>query len=239
MVPAMVLGIETVQQYGCLGFRIRYSFVRRVDTLRVVLGAIERPKDLCALMLGPATMGQVLALPSGHYVLLIQGGKVSDQLELVITDSSSNLVSKRTTFVAADERFWWRYPRNSLALFCENSLGVAKSLCADVHGWLTTQPGIVQLYFPPKGVNPYRPDSSLSGDQMLSVFRYRDPGALAVVRHCFSEIEVEIRETVGVALTIRTWTGDQITAWSRKSYHEPHIPVPARVTPGPACAGNE
>lgn len=238
VLPSMVLEIQTVRQYSCLGFAIRYSFARRKDTLTVVIGGIERPKDFCANALGPATMGQVLVLPSGRYVLLIQGGRVSDQLQLVITDSSSNLVTRRATFVEADERFWWRYPPHSVALFCENSLGVAKSLCADVHRWLAAQPGIVELYLPPNGVNPYRPDSSLSGDQMLSVFRYKDAGALEMVRGCFSEIEAEIRETVGVVLTIRTWTGDQYAVWSHRAYHEPHISVPERVTTGPRCAGS-
>ena len=47
----------------------------------------------------------------------------------------------------------------------------------------------------------------------------------------------QIRDAVGVNLGIETWAGDtRIGASSVRSYNEPHIAMPARVTDGPECS---
>jgi len=147
-------------------------------------------------------------LPSGRYVLLIQGGRVSDQLQLVITDSSSNLVTKRATFVEADERFWCDTRLTVLPCSARTAL-VPQILMRGRAPMVGSTAGHRRAVLPTERRQSVSARFSLSGDQMLSVFRYKDAGALDMVRRCFSEIEAEIRETVGVVLTIRTWTGDQ------------------------------
>jgi len=58
-----------------------------------------------------------------------------------------------------------------------------------------------------------------------------------VLRQCFADVGVRISRAVGVHLAITTWKGDAITARSTRSYDEPHIAMPTRVTDGAGCPG--
>lgn len=234
--PILVLAMETLRQYPCLGFGVENSFRQRGETLQVGLVRVVAPDGLCPQMIGPATLTRELHVAPGRYALLINYRSKTDVFTLDVTDSSAAVVTEKASYVEPDTRLRWRFPRRSFALFCENVL-VARPVCEDVQRWLRRQVGITQLHLSSGGLNPYRPDSSGAPDQKVDVFRYAQDEVLDVVRRCFAEIEKRIRDAVGVFLTLRTWTGEEITAWSRKAYHDPHIPVPERVTAGPACAG--
>jgi len=185
-------------------------------------------------MIGPASMVRPLPIHAGRYPLFIDFRNKTDTLTLTITDSSTVLTGVRTTFVQPDERLRWRFPRHSLAFFCENT-EVASLVCADVEQWLTRQPGITERRLSPLGINPYWPDTTNHPGQRMVVFGYTNDGVLGRIRDCFAEIQNHIGEAVGVFLTIRTWTGDRITAWSARSYDQPHIQMPRTVTSGNVC----
>jgi hypothetical protein len=227
--------METVRQYGCLGFGIDHAFSQRGDTLLVELFGVSSPTGVCPTALGPAVLRRELHLTPGRYALVIDYRGASDRLEVALTDSSMALTTIRGSFVEADERLRWRYPHRSFALYCQN-VQVAQPVCEDVERWLSRQPGIFPLRFSPKGLNPYRPGVNTS-DEKVAFFRYADDRALERVRRCFAEIETRIRDAVGVALTVQTWTGADVTAWSGRSYDQPHIMMPAQVTAGPRCGG--
>lgn len=237
--PILELGIATVRTFGGLCFRIQNSLARRGDTVWVHLLGIASPRTaraaaLCPAMIGPATMVRPLPLRAGRYPLFIDFRNKKDTLTLTITDSSTILTGVRTTFVHPDERLRWRFPWHSFAFFCENT-EVASLVCADVERWLTRQPGITELRLSPLGINPYWPDTTNHPGQRMVVFGYTNNAVLGRIRGCFAEIQNEIREAVGVFLTIRTWTGDRITAGSARSLHQPHIQMPQTVTSGNVC----
>lgn len=234
--PTLVLAMETVRQYGCLGFGIDHAFSRRDDTLQVELFGVSSPKGPCPAALGPALMRRQLHLASGQYTLAIGYHGAWDLFDLVLTDSSAALATERSSFVEADQRLWWRYPPRSFALYCQN-VHVARTVCDDVEHWMGHQSGISSLQFSPQGVDPYRAGAR-NPDETVAFFRYTADRDLAGVRRCFAEIETVIGRVVGVALTVQTWTGVQITAWSGRSYDQPHITMPARVTAGPTCSQN-
>jgi hypothetical protein len=233
--PTLVLVMETVRQFGCLGFGIDHAFRQRADTLYLELFGIPSGPRACPAMIGPAVLRRELHLAPGRYRLTIDYRGTSDLFELALTDSSSALTTERGSFVDADQRLRWRYPRRSFVLSCQN-VQVAQPVCNDVARWLTHQSGIAALQFSPQGLNPYRPGTT-NPDEKVVFFRYTGDRALARVRRCFAEIETAIREAVGVALTVQTWTGVQVMAWSRRSYDQPHIAMPERVTAGPGCRG--
>jgi len=235
--PALVLAMETLRQYSCLGFGIEHSFQQQDDTLRLKLLGVRGPEGLCPAALGPAMLSQELHLKAGHYALLIAYRPTTDEFTLALTDSSTALTAIHSTFVEGDTRVHWRFPPRSFALSCEN-VEVALPVCDDVEDWLVRQSEIVHRPFAPTGLNPYWPDPTRSADRRVNVFSYSDDRVLEVVRRCFAQVAERIREAVGVALTITTWTGDQITAWSGRSYDQPHITVPENVTAGPECPGH-
>lgn len=240
--PALELGIATVRTFGGLCFRIQNSLARRGDTVWVHLFGIARPRSarvaaLCPAMIGPATMVRPIRLPAGRYLLFIDYRNKTDSLTLTITDSSAILTGARTSFVHPDERLRWRFPRHSFAFFCENT-EVGLLVCDDVERWLTRQPGITELRLSPQGLNPYWPDTTNHPGQRIVVFGYTNDSVLGTIGRCFADIQNQIREVVGVFLTIRTWTGDRITAWSGRSYDQPHIQVPQYVTTGIVCRGS-
>jgi hypothetical protein len=233
---ALSLHMATIDQYPCLGFGIGHSFTRRRDTLEFVLSRIVAPNGDCYAAIGPAELRRELPDSAGHYTLLIGTRTTQDRLELDISDSSFVLIAKRVSFTTADERLWWRRPPQSMAFYCEN-VNVALPVCDDIKRWLTVRPDVHRLRFGETGVNPYWPDSSKTPDFTVATFRYVDDSVLRVIRRCFAEVDTKIKEAVGVSLTIQTWKGERITAWSKRSYDEPHIPIPKRVTDGPACVG--
>lgn len=235
--PALVFAMETLRQYSCLGFGIEHSFQQQDDTLRVKLLGVRGPEGLCPSALGPATLTRELHLEAGRYAVLISYRSTTEDFTLVLTDSSTALTAIHSTFVEGDTRVHWRFPPRSFALSCEN-VEVALPVCDDVEHWLVRQRGIAHRPFPPTGLNPYWPYPTRSPDRRVDVFSYSQDPVLEVVRRCFAQVAERIREAVGVALTITTWTGDQITAWSGRSYDQPHITVPENVTAGPECAGH-
>jgi len=230
--PTVVLTVETVTTYGCLGYGIDHRFSQRGDTMDLELFGVSPPMSLCPAMLGPARMLRTLDVPPGHYMLLVRYRESPARFALDVTDSSTKVTTERADFVHADDRLRWRFPPRSLELTCGN----AGPVCDDVGRWLAHQPGISPFSFSPEGLNPYQPDAASDPNPERMLFRYANDEALAPVKRCFAEIEGRIREAVGLFLTLQTWKGERITAWSRRSFHEPHIGEPERVTTGPQCS---
>lgn len=230
--PKLVLGVWTETVYGCLGYAIEHRFSQRGDTMDLELFGVSPPMGPCPAMLGPARLARELDVLPGHYTLLVRYRETSGRFTVDVTDSSTKVTTDLADFVHADERLRWRFPPRSLELTCGN----AGPVCDDVGRWLAHQPGISPLSFSPEGLNPYQPDAAIDPNSERMHFRYANDEALAPVKRCFAEIERRIREAVGLFLTLQTWKGERITAWSRRSFHEPHIGEPERVTTGPQCS---
>jgi hypothetical protein len=234
---ALSLHMATIDQYPCLGFGIGHSFTRRQDTLEFVLSRIVAPiGDLCNTAIGPAELRRELPVSAGHYTLLIGTRTTRDRIELDVTDSSFVLMAKQPSFIALDERVWWRRPTKSMAFYCQN-VNVALAVCDDIKRWLAARADVQRVRFAGAGVNPYWPDSSKTPDLTVATFRYVDDSVVRAIRRCFAEVDIKIKQAVGVSLIIQTWKGERITAWSKRSYDEPHTAIPKRVTDGPACVG--
>jgi hypothetical protein len=245
----LAMRIETIRRYGCLGYGIEHEFSRRADTLAFVLTRIIGPsRNVCLTQFAPAGLSRELPISAGHYTVIIREQSEQDLLDLDVTDSSFALSAKRVSFVVPDERLWWRFHSQAMALFCQN-VNVARPVCDDVRRWLSTQAGVRELRFDQAGVNPYWPYSgdwshsearrgkSAGSDIAVSTFTYADDRILAVIQRCFPEIAAAIHNAVGVSLTLATGNGEQVRASSTRTNDEPHIEMPERVTTGPLCNG--
>jgi hypothetical protein len=229
--PRLVLAVSTVKEFGCLGYRISHDLRLDRDTLRLQLQGVMPPEgDVCATVLGPATMSRELDLANGKYIVLVSYRKARDRLVLDISDTMTMVTGLDSSLVEADERPRWRYPRNSFVLQCNDQ---GAGFCDDVSGWLVKQSGISRDSFPPGGINPFRPQDY--SDQGRVFYRYDQIGSFLRLRSCFSSIQAQIVEAVGVSASLETWRGERIDAVSDRALHERHIERPARVTDTPAC----
>lgn len=226
--PAIVLSMTTIQTYGCIGYRIHHTFHQVNDTLQFHLLGVGGPKGICQQSFGPAGLGRRLTLSEGLYQLLVEYRGTTQEFRLSVTDSSTQLITERSTFIKADERRRWRYPKNSFALIC------SATLCDEVERWLLTQRGITRLEFPAGGVNPFtgNPAGLEVGRRF---FRYETRDFLDPVRICFAYIEGRISALAGKGVEVRTWTGERATAWSNGSYRRDSLPTPTDVTTGRPC----
>ena len=233
--PRLFLGLRTVREFSCLGYYIDHDMRRGgVDTIYLNLHGVAAKGDVCPAMVGPATMSRELSLLPGKYKLLVTYRGRRDRLILDLSDTATAVIGLDSSLVEADERPRWRYPRNSFAFHC-GTLGQARDLCADAQAWLGRQPGITRYSFAQGAINPYSPDPASRPDQGITFFLYDREISFERLRLCFGAIDNEIREAVGVFLSVEDWRGVSIGANSRRSFHQRHIEVPKRVSDIPAC----
>lgn len=232
--PTLVLSLRAIRVTGCRGNDIKHGFAQRADTLHLQLyGMISTPRT-CPAWVIPAGMSRELHIAPGRHALVVEHRQRADRLSLEVTDSSTKLTTEQATFVEADERLRWRYPRNSFVVYCSD-VEVAQAACEDVERWLARQPGIARFEFGPEGVNPYRPEPNTHPGERASFFRYDNEEALEAARRCFAAVEAQIRGPVGIHLTLETWMGEQITVQSGRASPRPHIALPRQVTAAPGC----
>lgn len=232
-IPELVLSLQTAREFGCLGYQIEADLARETGAdgeslLRLQLLGISPPGGICAQAFGPADLRQALPAERGRYTLRITYADQADVYALTITDSTVLLVPRQASFTNADTRLLLRRPPRSFAFYCGTTTSAAE-LCTDIHHWLARQPGIEPMSFPEGGVIPYSRGIGTQ-HQARHYYRYAGEEALEAVERCFSEIRDQVREAVGIVLTIETWTGRLIQVMSQRSLHERHIEAPLRVT---------
>ncbi|HZI74639.1 MAG TPA: hypothetical protein VFD73_11605, partial [Gemmatimonadales bacterium] len=186
--PRLVLAVSTVEEFGCLGYRVSHDLMLVRDTLRLQLHGVLPPQgDLCLTAVGPATLSRELDLANGKYLLLVSYRKARDRLMLDISDSMTMVTGLDSSLVEADERPRWRYRRNSFVLQCNDQ---GAGFCDDVSQWLVKQSGISRDSFPPGGINPFRPQDY--SDHGRVFYRYDQIGSFLRLRSCFSSIQAQI-----------------------------------------------
>jgi hypothetical protein len=232
--PRVVLRLRTVQEFPCLGYFIDHELRQNNDTLFLDVHGIAPPLGPCPAAEGPARLARVLNPWRPRLPLVISYRKRRDRLVLEVSDSSIGVLGLDSSLVEADERPRWRYPRNSFAFHCSN-IEIAREICSDVERWLVQQPGISALLIPAGWINPFAPDPAGRPDEKTTLYRYDPPASFDRLRLCFGAIDNRITEAVGVTLTLEDWRGDTIGASSKRSYDQPHIERPKRVTDQPAC----
>jgi hypothetical protein len=234
----IVLSLRSERQFGCLGAFIDLTVGRKIDRLKLTLHGIAEPPAVCATALGAAEANPVIEIEPGRYSLIVvaQPEGLTDSLWLEVTDSSYKLVAGRLSFITADERLRWRYPPNVFALTCMGDEARTRPVCDDFRRWLAARPGVTVHAFAPDGVNPFRPDR-VDPDRRVWTFRAADARVLAAVLDCLGEVNDRIKEAVGVGLGIESWKGDRHSIFSTRTFDQPHIEIPQRVTGGARCDG--
>jgi hypothetical protein len=163
-----------------------------------------------------------------RYTVLIgtPTGTDTNRFALSVTDSSMQLTTVRSTFVTADERMHRRPAHNLFVVRCGDRPGGA--LCGEIESWLVGLRGISRpAAFPQR--------KQIDKDVWVALFRYDSKVTLDRVRACMRTIADAVRRTDWVSVTIRTWLGEEIAAWSEG--RESRVPVRSGLTTRGACAG--
>jgi hypothetical protein len=232
--PELILTLATVKELPCRNIPIDASLKQKGNKIDIEVRGIGETGH-CIDAVGPATYSQRLDIPSGVYKLTIKDRGRWAAYKLTLSESSVVLTGSGNALVLPDRRIKWRVPPNSLVLGCgkgRSSREEIMPLCWDVIDWIEQLPTMQQFGFPSGGVNPYYkgPDTSA-----FSYFKYQDASVLSSIPTCLVAIEDQVREAVGVSVTVQVWDGSVWYAMSRRAYHERHIQVPRRVTNVAAC----
>jgi hypothetical protein len=166
--------------------------------------------------------------------LEIRNAAATDRYWLEISGERAQLRSTgvATQVTRVDSTLLWRRPVRSFAFYCGTNLAV--KLCADLRNWIERLPGVHPLTFPVGGRNPY----ALAGatdyiDQRF--YWYEHDAAIAKLGACIADIARRVKPTVGATLSIATAAKGGFRAFSYRSFHEVHEPLPDRITGSSDC----
>jgi hypothetical protein len=105
MPPRLVLALQTVEQFGCLGHYIDHDMrLGGVDSIYLNLHGVAAPAGPCPAAIGPATMSRELSLRPGKYKLLVTYRRRADRLIVDLSDSATAITGLDSALVEADER---------------------------------------------------------------------------------------------------------------------------------------
>lgn len=231
--PRLAMSFVTVGDYPCSNYTIDARRRRKADTIAITIVGLALNGGLCAKEVGPAHGNVPLALGPGSYRVAISRGPATDWMDLRVTKTQLILRPVGApTFTQPDTTVFTRPAARSFLVSCEKRN--APELCADFGDWLARRRGIIRQPLAAGdriGFPPYRGDWN-NGYQL---FEYADDRTLEPVKRCMLHLADTIEQAVGVSVIIQTADGQVFRAWSRRSFHEPHIPVPRKISGSGWC----
>jgi hypothetical protein len=231
-VSRVTVTLATVGEYRCANYNIVTRQSRIADT--VVIALLRVSSDgWCTTAFGPAGGRIALPLGVGAHTLLLQRGETMDRVAVIVTPMRLMLRPVGTlAFIQLDTTVFRRPAARSFLVSCGTA--DVPELCEDFGRWLARQPGIVRRPLAPgERIAFSRQGGYWHNDYQL--FGYTFNGALSSVRRCMRQMADTLRETVGAGVTLQTAEGEVLHAWSQRSNHEPHIPIPHKVSGSPGC----
>ena len=151
-------------------------------------------------------------------------------IQLDVTDSSTQMSTRDSSFVKPDTRLFWRKPHPGFGVECGNDRGTAA--CSDFLAWVSRLRGVVPVRYTVPGMNPYfgnQPDTA------PALFRYSDSTALGAIRDCLTDLERYVRGMVGMSYSVGTSTGEGINIWSARSFNDIRYPQQEKPVRTPVC----
>jgi hypothetical protein len=231
--PTLQLELASLRDYGCSNFRINASPHQQGDTLSLVLRGLLR-EDLCDDAVGPAHAYVPVRLAPGKYILEIRNAVVTDRYRLEISTAHAQLrpIGVAAQVTRIDSTVLWRRPVRSFAFYCGSDF--AAKLCVDLRDWIERQPGVHPLTFRRGGRNPYA-FAGVTDYVDQRYYWYERDATITTLRACIADIARRVKATVGVTIRIATATNGEFQAFSYRSFHEAHTPLPERVTGSSDC----
>lgn len=233
--PRVTVMLATVGEYGCGNFTIATRERRAADTIEITLRGLA-PTQLCDDSFGSAQAGILIDVKPMQYVLAITRGQSTDRLRLAVTPTRLSVRSDQgLTFLKPDTSAFSRPSAHSFLVSCGTPN--VPELCEDLAGWFARLPGIVAR---PLAANEKIgfPRYAGSWHDDYRLFEYQSDRAFRPVRRCFRFLADTLEQAVGVGVTLQTADGEVLRAWSRRALHEPHIPVPRKISGSSGCPGD-
>lgn len=98
-----LLIVRTEKSYPCAGYRLPLSMARDGATLRLNVGAVERPGgDVCAAVVMPAEGRTGLGVGDGTYTLRVERFGRMDTYRLIVLNERTRLETVEATFTRVE-----------------------------------------------------------------------------------------------------------------------------------------
>jgi len=211
--PEIILSMWTEEIFGCCNFHIESEMLRMGNNITINLLGIYMP-SVCLTALGPASSSEFLDLPEGVYSLNFVHRFDLDRYDLIVSDSSLEVIRKNARFTEPEVEVFWRYPPNSFVYFC-GTLTETSWICQDFLNILLSEVNLQEIYFPDFGEACY-PRSSMGHyyDMPARYFLYEseeDFDRAGEVLEAYTHAVIE--NYSGVSLSFMNWKDKHYASW--------------------------
>ncbi len=213
--PEIYLQLETEKIYGCINFSVAAKVTGKNNEITVEILGIDKP-EICATAIGPATSSIKLENPEGIHALKFINHSLgfTDTYNLLVNDSLIIVDGKETKNTKPLINFFWRYPENSFAYFCDVNTGDS-TLCTKFLDTLKSVIHLTEFTFPDFGTNPYVFRSGKSENSIIKYFRYETEDDFDMVSDILKRF-MQSRYISGedLQISILNWRNEQIYSWT-------------------------
>jgi hypothetical protein len=205
--------MTTEKIYGCCNFSIMSEILKVGNNITVKLLGINMP-PICFTSLGPALSREFLNISRGNYSLDFIYGFLRDSYELIVTDSSIEVIKTISQFTEPEFKVFWRYPPNSFVYLCGTTTETSW-ICQDFLNALVSEIGLEEFHFPDYGEICYQ-RSSMGHyyDMPARYFVYdkeEDFARAGQILEAYTK--GVIVNYSGVGLSLENWKGEFFYSW--------------------------
>ncbi|MEP6620956.1 MAG: hypothetical protein ABJE47_16645 [bacterium] len=172
------------------------------DSLDIRILGVPRP-GACPSRDGSGGSDMWFANKPGRYAITVDVHGDTNQVALLVTDTSVALRPVRTTFVKVDSTTRWIYPTSTLSLRCHREAG-DRRLCDALHEFIQAQPDVSPFHFPSVGIAPGEPHFD---EERVIDYRYANDATVQKIRRCIATIPNQVRHNSWVRLSGRLSSG--------------------------------
>jgi hypothetical protein len=179
--PRIVLQLASKESYGG---SIRTRVRRHGNSIDVEhLGLVHSWGDAHGTFSSGVSSMDSLDVAEGKYQLRLMCLDRSDHYTLTITEKVIVLSPEQVHCTEADQRPYWRHPRNSFALYCKAPTE-KRWMCEELQRRVRTHPEFEEFSFPDSGVASYsRGIGSANEFFPASFFKYPSEAELLKLEH--------------------------------------------------------
>lgn len=211
--PGIMLSMKTEKIYSCCNFSITSEILKVGNHIGVRLLGINMP-SVCLTALGPAVSNEFLDISRGVYSLDFFYGFLKDSYELIVTDSSIEVINAIPEFTEPEFKVFWRYPPNSFVYLCGTTTETSW-ICQDFLNVLLSEIDLNEFHFPDYGEICY-PRSSMGHyyDMPARYFIYDKEEDFARAGQILEAYAISVLVNYsGVGLSLVNWKGEFFYSW--------------------------
>jgi hypothetical protein len=213
--PVLTLQLETADSYPCVNYAIGFARSRVRGGLLYTIRGVDEPR-ICLTAFGPAFGIDVFDLGPGVWEVGFRHFGATIRFAVTITEDAVRIgnATPAEGAVRPEHALYWRYPRNSFALYCRSNTSPA--LCREFEERLRALIDLEQLPVPEEGIWPYQ-IASPEGDTHRSeaFYRYANETDWETARQALVRFTTErLSPQPEAAIWLVNWRQDTVQSWT-------------------------